>query len=37
MAQPTLYKLALDKTGVNPDNRIVDEPHDPASGRFPEL
>ena len=34
MAQPTLYKLALDKTGVNPDNRIVDEPHDLASGRF---
>lgn len=34
MAQPTLYKLALDKTGVNPDNRQVDEPHDLAEGRF---
>lgn len=34
MAQPTLYKLALDKTGVNPDNRQVDEPHELASGRF---
>lgn len=34
MAQPTLYKLALDKTGVNPDNRQVDEPHVLASGRF---
>lgn len=34
MAQPTLYKLALDKTGVNPDNRQVDEPHDLAEARF---
>jgi hypothetical protein len=34
MAQPTLYKLSLDKTGVNPDNRLVDEPHDLPNGRF---
>lgn len=34
MAQPTLYKLPLDKTGVNPDNRQVDEPHELAAGRF---